>query len=162
MVFLSMTANLAVYRTCVKGIIPIKNGALLADFLLLFVEGCLFVLIASILPANEKFAWAIVVLLALDSIWGFLAKLAFTGADAQNAERTWALINVITIAAVILFIIFTKQTAKEQAVLFQVGLLTILSVRTIVDYYFCWEFYFPPHTEGATRRTPSSPRRRSG
>jgi len=65
----------------------IKNGALLADSYLLFIEGCLFVMIASVLKETVTFGWVLVTLLLLDCVWGFLAWLAFTGGQAQHAER---------------------------------------------------------------------------
>lgn len=46
----------------------LNNGALLADFLLLFVEGSLFVALASLLDRPVWFGWTLVSLLLLDAL----------------------------------------------------------------------------------------------
>jgi hypothetical protein len=121
----------------------IKNGALLADFFLLFFEGCLFVMMASVLNDTMTFGWVLVALLVLDSVWGFLAWLAFTGAQAQYAERIWSLMNVITAVLLALILIFFDPTFISRPLLSEVGIFAIIALRTIVDYTLCWSFYFP-------------------
>jgi hypothetical protein len=122
----------------------IKDGALLADFVLLFLEGCLFVMIGSLISSTTKMMWVIVTLLLLDSVWGFLAWLAFTGAQAQQAERKWAYINVGAAAVVIVIMIFAGDVIRNNPLGAQLGLLTVLTVRSIIDYASSWNFYFPP------------------
>ena len=121
----------------------IKNGALLADFFLLFLEGCLFVMLASVLTEPVTFGWVLVALLVFDSVWGFLAGLAFTGAQAQHAERTWALINVVTAALLSVCLILFEPMFVSKPLLSEAGLFVIIALRTIVDYVLCWNFYFP-------------------
>lgn len=133
----------------------IKSGALLADFVLLFLEGCLFVLMAALVSETTKMASVIVFLLVLDSIWGFLAWLAFTGAQSQYAERKWALINVSAATLLIIILIFAGGVFQTNKLGAQLGLLAILSLRTIIDYWLCWAFYFPE--QNITLRKPSSP-----
>jgi hypothetical protein len=124
----------------------IKNGALVADFFLLFLEGCIFVLLASILSETEKFAAVLISLLLLDSVWGFLAWLAFTGAQAQYAERNWALINFITAVLIGVLLAFDEDVFLTKVFLSQAGLFAIIALRTIIDYYVSWKFYFPDHS----------------
>jgi len=121
----------------------IKNGALLADFVLLFLEGCVFVMIASLVSVTTKMAWAIVVLLLLDTTWGFLAWLAFTGAQAQYAEKKWAIINIFTAVGIIVVLIFADSVFRMNETAAQLGLAAIISLRTVTDYWQCWDFYFP-------------------
>lgn len=121
----------------------IKSGALLADFFLLFIEGCVFVIMASVVSSTITLGWVIVGLLVLDSVWGFLAWLAFTGAQAQFAERKWALINVITAAFLTLGLIFLGDRVQDIPTGFQFALLIVASIRTLSDYVFTWDFYFP-------------------
>lgn len=127
----------------------IKSGALLADFILLFLEGCLFVMIGSLIATTTKMAWAIVFLLLLDSIWGFLAWLAFTGAQAQHAEQKWALMNIAAAGMLILLLVFGKIVFHSNELGAQISLLTVLVVRTVVDYWTSWSFYFPNQRERA-------------
>jgi hypothetical protein len=122
----------------------IKNGALLADFYLLFIEGCLFVMMACVLNDTATFGWVVVSLLLLDCVWGFLAWLAFTGAEAQHAERIWSLINFFTAALLSIILIFASGVFVQKPLLSQAGLLAIIGARTILDYFACWNFYFPP------------------
>jgi len=125
------------------GATGIKRGALLADFVLLFIEGCLFVMIANLIGATPKMAWAMVTLLLLDSVWGFLAWLAFSGPQAQFAEQRWALINVCAAVPLIVLLILKRSVPLTDDIGFQFILLSILSLRTIVDYVTCWTHYFP-------------------
>lgn len=122
----------------------IKSGALLADFVLLFIEGCFFVVIASLFDDVVRMAYAVIALLVLDCVWGFLAWLAFTGAGSQFAEKRWALINMV--ASLVLFVVMrifaSDSLAKDQTGL-QIAILGILLVRTIFDYKMTWSFYFP-------------------
>jgi len=136
----------------------IKNGALLVDFFLLFVEGCLFIVMAWALPNSNLFAWVVVLLLILDSVWGFLAWLAFAGVKAPYAERTWARINIVTAAFLALLLIFAKNVFEDAPLLSQVGILVIISLRTILDYTLCWDFYFPEYAATARTSTRDKPK----
>ena len=121
----------------------IKNGALLADFFLLFMEGCFFVMLASLLDNTLTFTYLVIGLLVLDSVWGFLAWLAFTGAKSQFAEKKWAFINTFA-AGLLLVLTLTKNgPLSTPDVSAQAVLLIIISLRTIVDYSCTWSFYFP-------------------
>lgn len=144
----------------------IKSGALLADFFLLFIEGCVFVAMAAVVHLTISIAWIVVCLLLLDSVWGFLAWLAFTGAQSQHAERKWAIINVCAAVVIIVILVFAEQAFVNKPIMAQLGLLAIVFIRTIIDYSICWHFYFPAIPEqppqSTTPQKPSAPRRRSG
>jgi len=139
------------YATYVEsgGSSRVKNGALFVDFILLFLEGCAFVVMSSVVGDVSKFAWVVVFVLVLDSVWGILASLAFTGAQAQNSERIWALINVVASVILICMLVFASDKFDSNLIQAQFVLLSVLSLRTIVDYVFCWKFYFPPIAENA-------------
>jgi hypothetical protein len=89
------------------------------------------------------FGWVLVALLILDSVWGFLAWLAFASAEAQYAERLWSFINVITAVLLALILIFFDLTFISRPLLSEVRVFAIIALRTIVDYALCWSFYFP-------------------
>lgn len=126
----------------------IRNGALLLDFVILFLEGCFFVAIAIVLSEPWTLVFTYMLLLFLDSFWGFLAKLAFTGAAAQTAEWKWSLINIVTIILLLSLIAITHEpndftfTFWEKLAIFSIAL-----GRTIFDYTICWNFYYPPETK---------------
>ena len=115
----------------------IKNGPSLADFYLLFIEGCLFVMMASVLNETVTFGWVLVSRLLLDCVWGFLAWLAFTGGQAQHAERIWSLINFFTAAILATILVFLGDVFVQKPLLSQFGLLAIIGARTILDYFKC-------------------------
>lgn len=126
----------------------IKSGALLADFVLLFIEGCLFVALAILLIDTVVFIYGYICLLVLDCVWGFLAKLAFTGAEAQAAEQKWAVINIVTVAAVFVLLAYVfEQGNGDFSIFAKMALFSIALLRTIADYSWCWRFYYPPEDD---------------
>lgn len=127
----------------------ITDGALLADFFLLFVEGCVFIVAAAVVSATEALVWVICSLLVLDSIWGVVAGIGFSGAQAQSTERKWAVTNICTAAVIIIILAFAREAFSYNVAPWrsQLGLFMILLVRTIFDYSKSWEFYFPPRDE---------------
>ena len=122
----------------------VRAGALLADFLLLFLEGSLFVGLSVLLERPEVFAWTFVALLILDTIWGFTAHLAFSKHPKLRAEARWAIINAVAVVGLGLFLIllgaFPPGTHPESAGL-EIGLLGIAVLRTVIDYVVSWGFY---------------------
>lgn len=132
----------------------VKSGALMADFLLLFLEAVLFLALSMVIKAHELFAWLMSALLLLDTVWGFLAHLAFsdrshsTGVEkGWTPEGKWATINVVSCVILVLFIIFSPRTPLWLFDSFGVGLCAICILRTVIDYMLTWDFYFPPITQ---------------
>lgn len=122
----------------------VRAGALLADFLLLFLEGSLFVGLAALLERPEVFAWTFVALLTLDTIWGFTAHLAFSRHPKLKEEARWAIINAVTVVVLVLFLILLgayPPGSQPHAPGLAFGLLGIAVLRTVVDYFVSWEFY---------------------
>ena len=132
----------------------IKNGALMADFVLLFVEGCVFVGMATYVDNILVLAWSVFTLLILDSIWGFFAWLVFTGAQSQYAEKKWAMINIFTAALILITLQFEPiyQLNSFNAALI---LATVVGIRTVTDYILTWDFYFPPEETSETAGSSS-------
>jgi hypothetical protein len=121
----------------------VKRGALALDFFILFGEACLFVAMAELIGKPNLFTTALIALLILDCVWGFLATLAFTGAQAQKAERKWSLINIITVGFLIgLYIVGPKILGAWTAEM-EILVIVVCFIRTVIDYYSCWDFYFP-------------------
>jgi hypothetical protein len=135
------------YATYVEGggSSRIKRGALAIDFLLLFFQACIFVAMSVLVQNTQWFVNILIVLLAVDCVWGLLAHLAFTGASAQVAEKKWAIINLV--AGAVLFFLsklgppLLDGWGNEMK---QLAFLVCL-VRTIADYVVSWDFYYPPN-----------------
>lgn len=118
---------------------PIVRGALLLDFFVFCIESCLlFVFIKHIdepIGGFKILGWILIV----DIIWGIISN--FIHYRTMKGVIKWAIINIITIILGILIIDTDciKDTTK---------ILTILAVvRTVADYYICWDFYFPEVTK---------------
>jgi hypothetical protein len=123
----------------------IKNGALVLDFMILFAESSLLVGLAYLIREPIAFLGLFMILMLVDSIWGFLAHTTLTGAQAQEAEKSWAIINVIYF--VILLVGYFSFNVGGDSFLwsdrFSYILLGTAFLRMIADYYFAWDFYFP-------------------
>lgn len=136
------------YATYVEagGSTRIKRGALAIDFLLLFFQACLFIALSLLIQKPELFLNVLIGLLVVDCIWGVLAYLAFTGAQAQLAEKKWALINLA--AGVLLFALakLGPPLLGGWADTMNQLVFVICLVRTIADYITSWDFYYPPQS----------------
>src|SRR5262249_25897952 len=121
----------------------IKRGALALDFLLLFFEACIFVSLSLLIAKTQLFVNILIGLLIVDSVWGLLAYLAFTGAQAQLAEKKWATINLIAIAALFVFSKFGPSLLGGWGYEMQQLIFVTCVLRTIADYITSWDFYYP-------------------
>jgi hypothetical protein len=120
----------------------IIRGALALDFLLLFSQACLFVALALLIQKTQLFTSVLIGLLILDCIWGFLTNLTLSNAQDQGSERIWAFINLFGAAFFVLLSSFGPALVdgwQNMMLLVFVGCF----VRTALDYYFCWDFYYP-------------------
>ena len=117
------------YATYVEGggSSRIMRGALAMDFFILFAEGCLFVALAALIGRANLFTGALIALLILDCAWGFLATLAFTGAQAQKAERKWSLINMLAAALLIFLYIFGPKILSGWDIDMEIAVSSIIT-----------------------------------
>jgi len=121
-----------------------RSGALMGDFLVLFLESCFFFALAVLLVAPKLYAWGLIALLTLDTIWAFLAYVAFAKA---HTEIKWASINLVTI--ILLCILAALLDALPPAAgpanaRFAVVVLVVCIGRSVFDYGLNWHFYYPP------------------
>ncbi|PKP58791.1 MAG: hypothetical protein CVT89_02255 [Candidatus Altiarchaeales archaeon HGW-Altiarchaeales-2] len=86
------------------------------------------------------------ILLAIDTIWGFLAHIGFSQEEKPKTELRWAEINFFTVAVLFLYFsvigVFPPTAGASEGNL-AIGILVISVVRTVIDYWLCWEFYYP-------------------
>jgi hypothetical protein len=125
-----------------------QRGALMFDWALLFSESCLLLVLALLLQNPEPFGWVLCGLLAFDSLWAFIAHLAFAPAVREyRVELKWALINVIT-ACLLVLILTAENVFETQPHLLDsfrwVSILVVTVARTICDYAWSWSYYYPP------------------
>lgn len=129
-----------------KGGKHVRSGALLADFAVLFIESCLLLALALLLPTPQFFAWGLAVLLAVDTIWAFSAHLAFSPDVKPKAETRWALLNLITTAVLTIYLVLIgalPPTPGPGDAKLMIGILVVSCVRTVIDYALSWHVYYP-------------------
>jgi hypothetical protein len=117
----------------------VRSGALLADSLMLFVEGCILVAMAILLPRPFAFGWFLVTLLAFDAIWGASTYLIFAREKRIGAELRWVAINlVVTPVLLAIILVFDVTDVPVRA-----ALAAVAAARSSIDYALSWSFYFP-------------------
>lgn len=121
----------------------IERGALALDFLLLFFEACVFVSLSLLIGNTQLFLNLMIGLLIVDSIWGLLAYLAFTGAQAQLAEKKWALINLVAMATLFFLSRLGPGLLSGWGDEMKQLVFLICFLRTMADYITSWDFYYP-------------------
>jgi hypothetical protein len=133
------------YATYVEGggSTRIRRGALAVDFLLLFFQACLFVAMSILIENTQVFLNVLISLLIVDCVWGLLAILAFTGAQAQQAEKRWALINLFSVVILYVLSKFGPPLLNGWGDDIKQLIFLVCIIRTIADYMSSWDFYFP-------------------
>jgi hypothetical protein len=118
----------------------VAQGALLFDFAVFFVEaGLLFASGWSLRSGLVSF-YCLGLLLVSDMVWGFIShQIHFPGQKSHSVR--WSKINVCIGVLAVLVVAFPFQ--KKPFVL-----MVLAIARTIADYWFCWDFYFPAAAAG--------------
>jgi len=118
---------------------------LLFDCIAFTVEAGLFFILTLSLSKNLwlQFILVIVVLLLWDIIWG-----AFVWKFRTNIISFWVIVNLCTIPLLVTVLFFCRSASW-----WGISLTTfVILLRTIVDYWRGWEFYFPIPQVGSTER----------
>lgn len=120
-----------------------KDGALVFDFILLFAHALAFVFLSLLLKKPGQFLWVLVAILGIDVLWGVLAYLM--GPSRKAAELKWACINVVFVAFATTFLVWQGIFLQELAQHVRVAVVVLVAcmLRTIWDYAWCRDFYFP-------------------
>lgn len=113
----------------------VVQGALLLDFGVFFAEASLLFAAGWSLRSGIASFICLGLLLFVDMIWGFIShQIHFPG--KKSHVRKWSAINIG--ALVLAFLIVTYPFQPKSWVLAVVAVL-----RSVVDYWLCWDFYFP-------------------
>ena len=130
-----------------------KAGALLVDWVLLFVESCVLLGLALLIQTPQSFFHGLLALLLFDAAWAFGAHLAFSPERrGLTVEAKWAIINFVTSVLLIGILVFLDSLDPAQKPVESYRWLIIVSLtvaRTVADYAWCWSGYFPPDSEVA-------------
>jgi hypothetical protein len=113
----------------------VVQGALLLDFVTFFLEASLLFAAAWSLRSGIYSFAALGALLLADMLWGFIShEIHFPG--QKSHVRRWSAINLVAIVIAILVVDYPFQHRS-------IVLMVVAIMRSIVDYGFCWDFYFP-------------------
>lgn len=113
----------------------VVQGAVLLDFATFCLEASLLFAVGWSLRSGIYSFIALGGLLLVDMLWGFIShQIHFPG--QKSHVRRWSAINLVAIVIAILIVDYPFQ---HQSIV----LMVVAIVRSIVDYWLCWDFYFP-------------------
>lgn len=128
----------------------LRRGVLIFDFALLFLHAMAFVVLSLLLHKPGQFAWVLAAVIAVDVIWAAFAHFASSSRGGSlSAEGKWGIINLVFFIAVSSILVMTDTGFGQEVVTPMKVALPLAGaciVRTLVDYVWCGDFYFP--TEG--------------
>jgi hypothetical protein len=121
-----------------KDVNDVKQGGLLLDFLVFFIESTLFFVCAYQIANPITFFLFLSIVLAVDMIWASLSHLIHYK-SFENSVLRWLVINgvAITIGYLVVLLNIYSDSSKQWA------LMIIVIIRTVMDYASGWQFYFP-------------------
>lgn len=126
----------------------ISHAALIIDFILLFLHALSFVVLSLLITHPTHFILVLIGILSIDVLWGGFATFASsTKATGQRlrAEAKWAIINLAFVLASLWYLwthsFFVNELAVPMNLAVPIAIFCVL--RTLFDYVWCREFYFP-------------------
>lgn len=113
---------------------------LLVDCAAFTVEAGLFFVLARSLDKNlwRRFNYTVAVLLAVDIVWG-----AFMWGCRSSSINSWVIVNVCTVPILIAALFALRKRKGETSLSILVLFSVVILVRTILDYWTGWDYYFP-------------------
>jgi predicted membrane protein len=122
----------------------VVQGALLFDFIVFFsLASLLFVFSTSIKTGLQSFV-ILGGLLVVDSVWALVSHWIHYRGFVPSILR-WSVINsIILVAALFIYVLQVYDDGTKCWLL-----LVLAIIRTICDYKFCWNFYFPQQQSAA-------------
>jgi len=118
----------------------LKKGEFLFDFCILLIQSLVFFAMALSSSYVIGFIQWLIILLGIDIIWSFICYIK--ASDKKHAPpKYWGILNFITFIILILYLLFSVYEILGRTNSL-VLLFIILSVRSITDYYFSYDYYF--------------------
>jgi hypothetical protein len=123
----------------------IHDGALVIDFILLFIHAMAFVVLSVLLKKPTHFAWVLLILISIDVVWGIFATFASSTRGDLKAESKWTIINFIFVGISATYLVKNDIYLDdlEQPLKLAIPIAFASVLRTIADYVWCRNFYFP-------------------
>lgn len=118
------------------------QGMLLGDFLVFFVEAALLFAFASSVRSGLQGFVILAAVLLIDTVWAMISHWIHYR-DIEPSTKRWAVINTSTI--IVIAFLYPADVYSDSVKLW---LLMVVAIsRTISDYAWSWEFYFPQVSE---------------
>ncbi len=134
-------ANRYLDSTYVTGERQAKPGSLMIDFAAMFIEGLAFFVLAMLIENTPLFFTVLAGLFVFDAIWVGLTQVTATVHEKRSSYIVWwAVANIVAACFIPLSIwssLWPTYTAKLVAV------CAIAVLRTVIDYWAVWDFYYP-------------------
>lgn len=123
----------------------IKDGALVIDFILLFLHALAFVVLSLLLNRPTHFAWVLVALLAVDVVWAVFTHFGSSSLSTLTAESKWAIINIVFVGAGAWYLIAHDIYLHElsEPIKLAIPIAFACVIRSLADYSWCRKLYFP-------------------
>ena len=119
--------------------------ALMIDFCALFAEGIFMVMMGLSIVNEGRFLSLFSVLLLIDIGWAAFARFTVRTEPGRKATAKWFWINIVAVS--VLYVVRVTPLLPPENRL--TGALGVASLRTLVDYVLCWDFYVPaPRSSG--------------
>jgi hypothetical protein len=117
---------------------PYSSFLIVDGAALMFEASLFFIMSRALSPAHWRAYYiAVLTLLAADSLWGLTILLHLSG----NPAKYWIVLNIF-FAVVVSGILYKFRGEERSDAASRLGLIAV-SIRTILDYYVLWDFYFP-------------------
>lgn len=153
-------ANRYLDATYVTGERLAKHYALMVDFIMLFLEGILFFILAMVTTNEPLFYTVLAGLLLLDIIWVGATNLTATDeSNKMSGYSTWAFINFVAMSGMLVSVwsnLLSWEFWPAGAVK-SIALVGIAIARTVFDYIRVWRFYYPSDNSQNTGEIPAPP-----
>lgn len=122
----------------------IGDSVLIVDFVLLFFHALAFVVLALLVRQPAQFAWVLISVLVIDVVWALITYAASSAAN-RGAEGRWGLINLTFVAIWASYLVANGIWFESQVIDNSLSVLLAISclLRTVMDYVWCRDFYFP-------------------
>ena len=113
----------------------VAQGALLFDFAVFFVEASLLFIAGWSLRSGLLSFYCLGIVLAADTIWGFISHQIHAPGKKSHVVK-WASINILTGVLAVGIVAYPFEQKPWV-------LMVLAIVRSILDYWLGWNFYFP-------------------
>jgi hypothetical protein len=123
----------------------VKPGALIVDFALLFLHAMAFVVLALLLENPNHFGLLLLALILVDVFWGAFVYFAASSRTDHAAEGRWTLINLCFILLGVGYFLKCRiwLGPVEDKIFLSFVIFAGCFLRSLIDYVWCWRFYFP-------------------